>query len=120
MDAKHIFARRPHLVPSLIAAVVLLIALAEMPYGYYRFLRIVTCVAAAFVAYSAYAWKKHWGVWVFGVVAVLFNPLVPIYLSREVWIPIDIAAAGLFAAGIFLLIPPARTDETSSGEAGAA
>jgi hypothetical protein len=40
-------------------------------------------------------------------VALLFNPVVLIYLSREAWEPIDILTAVLFAIGAFTLpLPP--------------
>ena len=43
---------------------------------------------------------------VFALVAILFNPLAPVYLSRETWQPIDIAVAVLFLAAIPLVKPP--------------
>lgn len=55
------------------------------------------CVFLAFV-WSAYiSW--HYGhkpvVVVHVAIALLFNPMLPVSLEREVWIPIDIAAAAL-------------------------
>ena len=95
--------KRPHLIPSLFAALMLLGALADWPYGYYQLLRWVVCGVAIFVAISAYGWQKLWATWLFGFVAVLFNPLAPIHLSRAVWKPIDIICATLFlfAAAVF-------------------
>ncbi len=95
--------KRPHLIPSLIAAAMLLLALAELPYGYYQLLRFVVCGAGVYVAYTAYQWQKMWAVWLFGFVALLFNPLIPIYLSREMWQPIDVACAILFIVIVFML-----------------
>jgi hypothetical protein len=83
----------------------LLIALATLPYGYYRLLRWVVCGASIFVAFTAYNWKKIWATWLFGFIALLFNPLIPIYLSREVWQPIDVICALLFFVAIFLKEP---------------
>jgi hypothetical protein len=102
-------SRRPHLVPCLIAAAVLLGALGGWPYGYYTLLRWVTCAAAVFVAVAVYDWKRTAWVWVFGFVAVLFNPLVPVHLSREIWQPIDVVTAVLFtAAALALSRPPSN------------
>lgn len=75
--------KRPHLIPSLIAAAMLLGALAQWSYGYYQLLRFVTCGAGVYVVFTAYSWQEMWAVWVFGFVALLFNPLVPIRLPRE-------------------------------------
>ena len=100
--------RRPHLTPSIIAAAMLLGALADWPYGYYQLLRFVTCGVGVYVAYTAYSWQKMWAVWLFGFIALLFNPLIPIYLSREIWQPIDFICAVLFIVMAFILKRPVK------------
>ncbi len=95
--------KRPHLIPALIVAIMLLVAVAPLPYGYYQFLRWVTCGVAAFIAVKGYTWKQTWATWLFGAVAVMFNPILPIYLTREIWRPIDLAVALLFVLSILLL-----------------
>ena len=99
-------ASRPHLVPSIFAAILLVAALWEWPYGYYGILRWVTCAVAIFVAYKAYLWRAHWGAWIFGLMAAIFNPLFPIHFSRAVWAVIDLAAATLLVAAIVVLRNP--------------
>ena len=103
--------KRPHLIPSVVAAIMLLLALVPWPYGYYQFLRWVVCGAAAFVAYKAYEWKRIWAVWAFGVVALVFNPVIPFHLSREVWQLIDLGTAVIFVVGILVLA--VRSEEKS-------
>jgi hypothetical protein len=82
----------------LVPAVALLVALAPLPYGYYTLLRIVVCGSSAFVAYKSYETigKPSLGIGVMIGVALLFNPLIPIQLSREIWAPIDVGAALVF------------------------
>lgn len=93
---------RPHLVPALVAAAMLFSAgLQRHEYGFYQALRWITCLAAVAVAVTA--WTRLQAVsWVFLAVAVLFNPLSPIRLSRETWQPIDLVVGALFlvAAGV--------------------
>ncbi len=101
--------KRPHLIPSLIAVTMLLISLADLPYGYYQLLRFVTCGVAMYVAYTAYKWQKVWVVWLFGFVALLFNPLIPIHLSRELWQPIDVLCALTFTVIAITLKNPVKT-----------
>ncbi len=98
--------KRPHLIPGLIAAVMLLLALVQLPYGYYQLLRWVVCGVSIFLAYTAYDWKKTWATWLFVVIALLFNPLIPIYLSRELWQLIDMVSSILFFAAILILRKP--------------
>ena len=99
---------RPHLIPALIIAVMLVVAIASLPYGYYQLLRWVTCAVAVFIAVMGYRWGKVWATWVFGLVAILFNPLWPIHLTREIWRPIDLVYAVLFITSVFVLREPAK------------
>jgi arginine exporter protein ArgO len=94
---------RPFLVLGAIAGVVLLGALGSWPYGYYRFLRWVVCAAAVIMAIGAYSGRMLWAVWLLGFVALLFNPLAPVHLTREIWRPIDgVTAIVLFLLGILI------------------
>jgi hypothetical protein len=105
---KTILEKRPHIIPCIIAAVMLLLALAPWPYGYYQLLRFAVCGAAVYVAVTAYNWQKIWAIYLFGFTAILFNPLISIYLSREIWQPIDIICGTLFIIVVFVLERPNR------------
>jgi hypothetical protein len=107
--------KRPLLIPSLIATAMLLGALADWPYGYYQLLRLVVCGVSVYVAFMAYGWQKMWVVWLFGFIALLFNPLIPIHLSRELWQPIDVICAILFVVTAIVLREP-PTKSTTKGE----
>jgi hypothetical protein len=112
---KSILEKRPHLIPAVIATIMLLLALAPWPYGYYQLLRFVVCGIAGYVAFMVYSWQKVWAVWLFGFIAVLFNPLIPIHLSREIWQPIDVICALLFVV-VFTLKKPIQKSSDGSGE----
>ncbi len=100
---KSTLEKRPHLIPAIIASMMLFLTLAPWPYGYYQLLRFVICGVAGYIAFMAYNWKKIWAVWLFIFVAVLFNPLIPIHLSHKVWQPIDIVCGILFIIVVFVL-----------------
>ena len=83
----------------LIPAALLLLALADMPSGYYVLMRIVVCLTSAIVAYGGYKREDsvNGTVILFGLMAILFNPIIPVYLyDREIWMPIDIIGAIVF------------------------
>lgn len=84
----------------LLPAALLLIAVMPLPYGYYTFLRLVVTAAAAFVVWIEYSRAQGLTFWavLFALLGLLFNPLIPVHLSREVWAWLDVAAAGTFAA----------------------
>ena len=103
---KSILEKRPHLILAFIAAIILLFALAPLPYGYYQLLRFVVCGVSAYVAFIAYTWQKMWATCLFGFIAVLFNPLIPIHLPREVWQLIDVVCVFLFIAIAAILRKP--------------
>jgi hypothetical protein len=99
-------SKRPYTIPALIVAVMMLVAVLPLPYGYYTFLRWVTCAVAVFIAVVSYLWGRYWATWLFGAVAILFNPFVPIYLTKEIWQPINIVCALLFGLSVFILKQP--------------
>jgi FtsH-binding integral membrane protein len=85
-----------------LAAVLLLWALADNPYGYYQLLRWFMLAIGGYLAYRFYKNKKIIWAIIFGLVALLFNPIIPFYLQKNVWQIIDIIVAILFFASIFV------------------
>jgi hypothetical protein len=92
----------------------LLSAVASLPYGYYQFLRWVVCGTGIFTAVSAYRWGKAWATWLFASIAVLFNPIVPIYLTKEIWKPIDLACALIFGLSMLFLSSNVKSKESNT------
>ncbi|MCL6523662.1 MAG: hypothetical protein K6T34_03275 [Thermoflavifilum sp.] len=86
----------------LICTGLLLLALVDLPIGYYTFLRIVVTIGAGAVLITEFKNGINFWIIVFGLIAILFNPLIPIYLGyKEAWIPIDLIAAILFGVKSF-------------------
>ena len=85
--------------------VMLVAALFPWPYGYYNFLRICVCGAAAFLAYQQWTHDDAASKWVVMLVAiaVLYNPLVPVHLTREIWTVLNLGTAVAFI-GHFRLV----------------
>ncbi|MFC1793458.1 DUF6804 family protein [Planctomycetota bacterium] len=104
--SENLLDKRPHVIPAAIAALMLFGALGYWPYGYYQLLRFVVCGVGAYTAFVAYQWQKLWATWLFGFIAVLFNPLIPIHLPKEVWHTIDVTCAFLFIAIASILRKP--------------
>lgn len=78
----------------LVAAVILLWALLPNPHGFYMLVRLVVCGVCGYTAYR-YAERELSGLaWLFGVIAVAYNPLLPVYLTRAIWMPLDLITAG--------------------------
>jgi hypothetical protein len=92
----------PRIAWVLIAAA-LLIAMMRLPYGYYTFNRILTCGFCSLVAVLSFRGAgtegKTWAV-VFVIIAIAFNPFIPLRLSRFTWPYLDLVAA--IALGVHL------------------
>jgi len=86
-----------------IAAIMLIIAVANLPYGYYRLLRLVVCSVSAFGVYLTYKRGKTIWVILLGIMALLFNPIFPIYFSKDIWIVIDLLGGILFIISLLIL-----------------
>ena len=79
----------------LVPTAMLLIALADLPYGFYTLLRVVVCGATVLLVFHEYDLRGTTTGWmaVLAGIALLFNPLLPVGLSREQWAPIDASCA---------------------------
>ncbi|MDD5580967.1 MAG: hypothetical protein PHY16_17045 [Methylobacter sp.] len=76
----------------------LFVGAAPLPYGYYMLLRLVACGVFAFAAFVSFDRKHKTLPWVFGLVALLFNPIIKVHLPKEVWALVDVATAILLLA----------------------
>lgn len=82
---------------SIVCSVLLLAGIAHLPIGYYTFLRIaVTLCAIGIIVTKTKGMHLFWQV-LFGIIAIVFNPVIPVYLyQKSLWIPIDAATAAAF------------------------
>lgn len=81
-----------------IASALLALGAAPLPYGYYTFLRLVACAVFASAAYISLKKKARILAYVYGGLALLFNPIIKIHLPKDVWAVVDIASAALLLA----------------------
>jgi len=72
------------------SCLVLFIALYDNPYSYYQILRVIVSVTAFYTGWLFYPKGLRNWTWFFFIVGVLFNPVLPVYLSRSIWQIIDI------------------------------
>jgi arginine exporter protein ArgO len=79
------------------ASLLCILAIADMPYGYYTFLRIVITSSAIFGAISLRS-INPWFTWICILIAILFNPVLPVYFNRGIWRVIDVLTAVILVA----------------------
>jgi len=73
------------------------------PYGYYIFLRWVVCITSIVIAVNGASWNRAWAGWLFGLQAVLYNPLVRVHLNVEAWTVINLISMAAFCVGVFTI-----------------
>jgi Family of unknown function (DUF6804) len=93
-----------------IAAVMLVFAAVEkQPDSFYILLRWVCCAVFAYSAVIAFQLKRLLWLCIFGVLAVLFNPISPLGLDRNSWIVADWFSIGVMVIAAVIYRKGART-----------
>lgn len=88
----------------LISSIFLFLALFDgLPYGFFVLLRFVTTVSFLYMAFIFFSSKKQSLVFIFAGLAILFNPIFPFHLGRDVWIMVDLIV-GIFSLAVLLLL----------------
>ena len=96
---------RHHPSVWLLPASLLILALLPWPYGYYNFLRLIVCAVSSWIAYTQWRHDDALSGWVIamGATSVLYNPFLPVYLTREIWSILNLISAGLFVGHLWVL-----------------
>ena len=93
---------------ALIAGLVLTAFPGRYALGYHVALLILIPAAATVVMFQAASMREYRWVAAFGVVACLFNPVVPLWFSAAPALVVNTAALILFALSLKLLKTPPR------------
>jgi hypothetical protein len=96
-------------IAVLIAAVFLFLALFDgWPYGFFVLLRFVVFTLTAYIAWIAHQAKQEKWTWIFGFIAVIFNPFIPLHFGRDFWVVIDFIVAIFLVISIFVFKFPKK------------
>lgn len=90
--------------PAIIGIIFLLLSFFDWPYSFYTILRIVVTIVAIYYAYYLYETFQKTGFWfwLLVVIAILFNPIIPVHLyDKSIWSVIDVVVA-IFFLGIII------------------
>lgn len=70
----------------IVSTLAVLLALFDMPWAYYRLLRVVLCLTAVVGFVAARRSGLETWMWFHGVMAVLYNPILPVELgAKALW-----------------------------------
>jgi hypothetical protein len=89
-----------YIVPAIL---LLLVTFVNFPYGFYNFLRLIVSISSGFIIYLDYKEEKRitTSVIIFTIICLLFNPIIPVHLTKSQWIPIDIITSIIFIYSYF-------------------
>lgn len=91
--------RRPVLAPGILGAIVCLAAIAVIDNdSVFTIVRYVVSIVALIVLWMALQVRRWWVIAPMAPIAVLWNPIVPFVLDRDVWLAPHYVAAMLFVA----------------------
>jgi hypothetical protein len=83
---------------KVVLSILLFLCLLDMPYGYFQFVRFAAMIGFGYLAFESKKEGNEQGVWIYGALALLFQPFFKIALGREIWNILDVIV------GIGLLI----------------
>ncbi|MDJ0459297.1 hypothetical protein PUN71_019000 [Arthrobacter sp. NQ7] len=89
----------PATIPAVVGGFFLLVAILGAPYSFYEVVRWAVTGMAVWSAIVAGGQQRTGWMVAFIATVLLFNPLIPVYLTRESWVPLDVAAMVLFISG---------------------
>lgn len=88
----------------IICSGLLFVGLMDLPIGYYTLLRIVVTIGSFSVIITEFKNGLSFWIIVFGLITIIFNPIIPVYLNdKSAWMPIDIIAGIIFLIKSFTL-----------------
>lgn len=71
-------------------SILLFLCLADMPYGYFVFVRFAAMIGFGILAFQSSESENKSLMIIYGALALLFQPLFKIALGRELWNIVDV------------------------------
>ena len=97
----------------IVAGLLVSAAVDRHPYSFYMLLRWICCPVLAYSAFVAYETNRVLWIWVFGVLALLYNPIFRTHLDRITWIGVNWFTVGtITVAAVFFWRTNAREKST--------
>lgn len=99
--------RVSHAIPpkwlSWAVGIACLVAILDMPYGYYQFLRLVVTAYAAYLSYVYFREARAEIGWTFAFFALIYNPVFPISMTKGVHAIFNMLTAAAVLGELYLI-----------------
>jgi len=87
-----------------IPTILLIIAIGDLDYSYYQILRIIITIFAVVFALMFKALENMRLMFIMIIIAILFNPILPIYLDKDIWVFLDLISSVVFLISAISII----------------
>ena len=87
---------------KIILAILYFLCLADMPYGFYQFVRFAGLIGFVILAYQANQQGRQTEMIIYGGLALLFQPFFKIALGRQIWNIVDVIVGIVLLISIFM------------------
>lgn len=87
---------------KILLAILFFLCLADMPFGYYQFVRFASLIGFAILAYQANEQGRQTEMIIYAGLALLFQPFFKVGLGRGVWNVVDVIVGVGLLVSIFV------------------
>ena len=87
---------------KIVLAILFFLCLADMPYGFYQFVRFAGLIGFAILAYQANQQGRQTEMIIYGGLALIFQPFFKVALGRQMWNIVDVIVGLGLIISIFL------------------
>lgn len=87
---------------KIVLAILFILCLADMPYGYYQLVRFAGLIGFAILAYQTHEQGRQTEMIIYGGLALVFQPFFKITLGREIWNIVDVIVGIGLVISIFM------------------
>ena len=86
--------------------------------GVNAFVKMIICFTSGTIIF--YGFKSAKGInetiIIFSLILILFNPVIPIYLDKELWLPINFLTSGIYIYGYFNVLKNTKISSSKKFE----
>ena len=83
-------------------SILLFLCLADMPYGFYQFVRFPAMIGFGILAFQSAESENKSFLIIYGALAILFQPFFKIALGRELWNIVDVIVGVVLIISLFI------------------
>ncbi len=90
-------------LPNLVEMIMLTLVFSHaLPYGYYILLRWVVTATFSFLLFKAYHHISDTWKWVLGIMILVYNPILPLDLGRDIWTIVNVVTIIIILLTLFI------------------